>query len=41
MGAGGEADRFTETLAGREFLPIRSAEFDAGDKAALANLVDH
>ena len=34
------ADRLTETFAGRKLRPVRSAEFDAGDESALADLMD-
>jgi hypothetical protein len=40
VAAGGETDRLTETLAGRKFLTIWAAEFHAGDKATLADLMD-
>ena len=40
MGAGGETDGFTEALAGRKFLAIGPAEFDARDETALADFVD-
>ena len=40
MSAGGEANRFAEALAGREFLAVRAAELDACDEAALADFMD-
>ena len=40
VGAGGVADFLANAAGGRKLLPVRMAEFDAGDESALADMVD-